>query len=95
MASFGFGMVAFFRTLQERSSSEESLRLHRGAIRLGTALILLGIVATVLAGLSHWSTLRRLRRGETPVLRRWPLSFTVALLSAIIGLAGLWALFRR
>jgi uncharacterized membrane protein YidH (DUF202 family) len=93
MASFGFGMVAFFRTIQERSPSEESLRLYRGAIRMGTALILLGIAATVLAGLSHWSTLRRLRRGETPVLRQWPLSLTVAFLSAIIGLAGLWALF--
>ena len=93
MASFGFGMVAFFRTLEERSPGAESLRLHRGAIRMGTALILLGIVATVLAGLSHWSTLRRLRRGETPVLSPWSLSLTVAMLSVVIGLAGLWALF--
>jgi putative membrane protein len=93
MASFGFGMVAFFSTLQERAPSEESLRLHRGAIRLGTALVLLGIGSTVLAGLSHWSTLRRLRRGESPVLGRRPLSLTVAFLSAVIGLAGLWALF--
>jgi uncharacterized membrane protein YidH (DUF202 family) len=95
MASFGFGMVAFFRTIEERSPSAESLRLHWGAIRMGTALILLGIVATVLAGLSHWSTLRRLRRGETPVLSPWPLSLTVAMLSAVLGLAGLWALFAR
>jgi putative membrane protein len=93
MASFGFGMVAFFRTIQERSPSAESLRLHRGAIRLGLALILLGIGSTVLAGLSHWSALRRLRRGESPVLSRWPLSLTVAFLFAIIGLAGLWAVF--
>jgi len=95
MASFGFGMVAFFRSLLEQSSSEESIRLHRGAIRMGVALILLGIVAMVLAGLSHWFTLRRLRRGETPVLSQWPLSITVAMLSAVIGLTGLWALFIR
>ena len=95
MASFGFGMVAFFRTLEEKSPSPESLRLHRGAIWIGTALILLGLVATVLAGLSHWSALRRLRRGETPVLGPWPLSLMVAMLSAVIGLAGLWALFAR
>jgi hypothetical protein len=69
--------------------------LHQGAIFVGTALILLGIVATVLAGASHWSTLRRLRRGETAVLSQWPLSLTVAMLFAIIGLAGLWALFTR
>ena len=95
MTSFGFGMVAFFRTIEERSPSVESVRLHRGAIRMGTVLILLGIVATVLAGLTHWSTLRRLRRGETPVLSPWPLSLTVAMLCAIFGLAGLWELFAR
>jgi hypothetical protein len=88
-------MVAFFRTIEEQAPSAESLRLHRGAIRMGTALILLGIVATVLAGLSHWSTLRRLRRGEPPVLRSWPLSLTVGMLSAVLGLAGLWTLFAR
>jgi putative membrane protein len=93
MASFGFGMVAFFRTLVEKSPSPETLRLHHGAIRMGTALILLGIGAMVLAGLSHWTALRRLRRGESPVLGPWPLSLTVAMLSAVIGLAGLWAIF--
>jgi uncharacterized membrane protein YidH (DUF202 family) len=95
MASFGFGMVAFFRSLREQSSSAENIRLHQGAIRMGTALILLGIVALVLAGLSHWFTLRRLRRGESPVLSQWPLSITVAMLSAVIGLSALWALFVR
>ena len=95
MASFGFGMVAFFRTIEERSPSPESLRFHQGAIRMGTALVLLGITSTVLAGLSHWFTLRRLRRGEAPVLSPWPLSLTVAMLSAVVGLAGLWAIFTR
>ena len=95
MASFGFGMVAFFRSLQEKSSSEEAIRLHQGAVRMGVALILLGIVAMVFASLSHWSTLRRLRRGETQILSQWPLSITVAMLSAVIGLIGLWSLFMR
>ncbi len=93
MASFGFGMVAFFRTLEEKSPSPASLRLHHGAIRMGTALVLLGIGAMVLAGVSHWSALRRLRRGQSPVLGPWPLSLTVAILSAVVGLAGLWAIF--
>jgi uncharacterized membrane protein YidH (DUF202 family) len=95
MASFGFGMVAFFRTIEERSPNPESLRMHQGAIRMGTALILLGIVSTVVASLSHLSTLRRLRRGETPVLSLWPLSVTVAMLFAVLSLAGLWVLFAR
>jgi putative membrane protein len=94
MASFGFGMVAFFRSLREQSQTAESIRRHEGAIRFGTALIVLGIVATVLAGGSHWLTLRRLRRGEAPVLRQWPLSITVAMLLAVIGLVALWNVFE-
>src|SRR6516162_5945657 len=60
MASFGFGMVAFFRSLREAAPGEEAARLHEGAVRFGTALVVLGLVATVLAGTSHWFTLRRL-----------------------------------
>jgi uncharacterized membrane protein YidH (DUF202 family) len=93
IASFGFGMVSFFRALRAQTSSPESIRLHEGAIRMGTALLLLGIVAMVLAGLTQWLTLRRLRRGETPVLHQWPLSLAIGFLSALIGLAGLWSLF--
>jgi uncharacterized membrane protein YidH (DUF202 family) len=95
MASFGFGTVAFFRSIQQKTPDAETARLHQGAIRFGAALIVLGIVATVLAGASHWFTLRRLRRGGSPVLSQWPLSITVAMLSVVIGLAGLWALFSR
>lgn len=95
MGSFGFGMVGFFRSLQEHAPSERSARLHAGSIRMGTALIVLAIVAMVLAAASHWFTLRRLRRGQTPVLTQWPLSITVAMLFAVVSLVGLWALFEQ
>jgi putative membrane protein len=95
MASFGFGMVAFFRSMLEQARSSEAVRLHWGAIRMGSALLILGIVGAVLAGVSHWLTLRRLRRGESPGLSQWPLSVTVAMLTAIIGLVGVWELFVR
>lgn len=95
MASFGFGMVAFFRTIQQRSPSPETIRLHRGAIRMGTALLLLGIIAALLAALYHWFTLRTLRRGDTPALTPWSLSVALAILTAVIGLVGLWELFAR
>ncbi len=95
MASFGFGMVAFFRSIRQESRTAETARLQQGAIQFGASLIILGIVATVLAGASHWLTLRKLRRGESPVVTQWPLSVTIAMLSAIIGLAGLWFLFVR
>jgi len=47
-ATFGFGMVGFFRTLRERSATPESVRLHENAIRFGVALLVLGIVGLVL-----------------------------------------------
>ena len=93
--SFGFGMIGFFRSLREHAPNDQSARLHAGAIRMGTALFVLAIVAMVLAAASHWFTLRRLRRGQSPVLTQWPLGITVAMLFAVIGLAGLWALFDR
>ena len=93
MASFGLGLIAFFRA-QAHSASPEDVYLHEAAIRFGIGLMLLGIGATVLAGISHWFTLRRLRRGEVPVVTLWPLSITVAVLLAVIGLDALWTLLR-
>jgi putative membrane protein len=95
MATFGFGMVGFFRSLRAAAPTPETIRLHQDAIRFGQALVALGIVATVLAALSHWSALRRLRRDEAPVLSRWPLSLVLALLLAILGLVSLWVLLAR
>jgi len=92
MATFGFGTVAFFRSLRERSPTPEAVHLHESAIRFGVSLIVLGIVATLLAGASHWFVLRRLRRDAPVVLTPWPLSITVAMLLAVIGLVALWAL---
>ena len=95
MASFGFGMVAFFRSLSQENPSEAAQRLHQRAVQFGVVLIVLGVVAMVAAGLSHWFTLRRLRRGEVPVLRQWPLSITAAMLVAVLFLASLWVLFEK
>ena len=95
MATFGFGMVGFFRSLKNDSPTPEAIQVHQGAIRFGVALVALGLGATILAGLSHWRALRRLRRDEAPVLSGWPLSLTVALLLAILGAASLWSLLTR
>ncbi len=95
IASFGFGTVAFFRTLREHNQNAESVRLHEGAIHFGLALIIVGMGATVLAAVSHWLALRKLRRGETPALSQWPLSITLAMFLALLCLAGLWILFQQ
>jgi len=68
MATFGFGTVGFFRSLREKSPSPEAIQMHQGAIAFGISLIVLGLVATVAAGISHWLTLRRLRNNQMPVL---------------------------
>src|SRR5215467_1396085 len=95
MATFGFGTVGFFRSLREKSPTPEAVQMHQNTIRFGFSLIILGIAATVLAGISHWFTLRRLRRNESPVLTQWPLSITVCMLLAVIGLVALWHLLSQ
>jgi putative membrane protein len=95
MATFGFGTVGFCRSLREKSPTAEAVQMHQNAIRFGFSLVVLGIAATVLAGVSHWFTLRRLRRNETPVLTQWPLSITVCMLLAVIGLVALWHLLPQ
>lgn len=92
MGTFGFGMIGFFRTLEEHAQTPEAVRLHRGAILFGEFLVLAGVVASVLVGISHWKTLRRMERGEMPRAALWPLSITIALFVAVLGAAGLWSL---
>jgi len=95
MATFGFGTVAFFRSIRETSPTPETIQLHQGALRFGVALIVLGIAATVLSGIAHWRALRRLRRNEAPLPGPWSLSLTVALVLAMLGSASLWSLLTR
>ena len=95
LGTFGFGTIGFFRTLREKEPNAVTVEWHYGAIRFGIALVVIGIVATILAAVSHWLTLRRLRRNEAMVLTQWPLSIVVAMLLAVLGLASLWYVFPR
>src|SRR5580704_11973085 len=89
MASFGFGMVAFFRTLMLDAKTPEAVRLHQGAIRYGAALVVLGICTTVFSAMMHILSVRQLHQGRMAALRRWPLSAVYALLLAGLGATGL------
>jgi inner membrane protein YidH len=93
MSSFGLGMIGFFRTVRLQSETPESIRMHEGAIRFGVALVLIGVAATVLVAISHWSTVRKLRAGEMPLPTMWPLSITISGLLAVLALGGLWAFY--
>jgi putative membrane protein len=94
MSSFGLGMIGFFRSLRMEKMTPESVRKHEFAIHFGVALVVIGVVATVLVAVSHVSALGRLRAGETPVAARWPLSISLALLLALLALWGLWVVFN-
>ena len=95
MVTFGFGTIGFFRSLRQANPTPEAIHMHEGAIRFGEALVVLGLIATVLAGISAWFTVRRLRRDEAPVLTQWPLSITVAMLLTVLGLVSLWYVFPQ
>ncbi len=92
MGSFGFGLIGFFRAIREKNPTPEAISIHQAAIRFGEILVLLGISATVLAGISHWKAIHRMERGEIPKPARWPLSVVIAFFLAVLGMAGLWSL---
>lgn len=98
MATFGFGMVGFFRPLRQSSPSAETIRLHQAAIHFGEALVVIGTVALLVIAVAHWLALRRLRRQETPPVSQWPLSVTLAALLAVVSgwprCGGSWAADR-
>ena len=62
---------------------------------MGVALVIVGLVAMLLAAFSHWMALRKLRRGEQLSIAQWPLSMTIAVLIAVLGLYALWFAFPR
>jgi uncharacterized membrane protein YidH (DUF202 family) len=95
MTSFGLGMIGFFRTLRQQAQTPEAIRMHHTAIHFGVALVVIGVVATVFVAISHLRNLRKLQRGETPTPALWPLSITVAVLLALLALAGLWSFFTH
>jgi hypothetical protein len=59
-----------------------------GHVRVGHGIIIIGTFS-ILEALPH------IIEGLDASLSRWPLSVTVAILTAIIGLLGLWHLLAR
>ena len=95
MATFGFGVVGFFRSLRQTNPTAETIQFHEGAISFGISLVVLGIAATIVASLSHWLTLRKIKRGEVPAVSLWSVSIATAALLAVVGLMGLWTILGR
>jgi putative membrane protein len=93
MTSFGLGMIGFFRSLRQQKENPETIRLHQAAIHFGTALVIIGFIATVFVVVTHAKTVRQLQREESPTLTLWPPSIMLAVLLALMGMYGLWNVF--
>jgi putative membrane protein len=93
VTTLGFGTIGFFRTLREMGPTPHDVHVHESAIRFGIALVVISTGVSVLVAISHGASLRRLGRNETPVLEQWPMSITLSLLLAIIGLVSLGLMF--
>lgn len=92
-ATFGLGIAGFFRSLQEKYPSPETARLHAGAILFGISLLVFGILAMILATLSHSRAIHRLNHGLSPALGHWPLALTLGFMVALLSLIGLACIF--
>jgi putative membrane protein len=95
MSSFGLGLIGFFRAMRQQQDTPETIRMHEGAMHFGVALVVIGVVATVLIGVSHLSMVRKLRAGKMPLPTMWPLSVTISFLLALLAVGGLWSVFAR
>jgi putative membrane protein len=90
-AAFGFGLIGVFRTIAPMAQSQEARRLHEAALFLAVAMVSIGMLGAILSAVSHWSSLRKLHRGEELAAHRWPFAITAAVVVALLGLYALWA----
>lgn len=87
--TFGLGMIGFFRTLHETSTAPRAAFLHAFAIKIGVAMVVIGLVSLMLTAGAHALALRRLRGGAAPRLPVLPLSVAVAVVVALLSLYAL------
>jgi putative membrane protein len=89
MVGFGFGLVAFFRSLRLAHPGEPTEPHHLTAIGFGVGLLVLGLVMMVLASVSYRADVERLLHGQAPVLRQRWLSLAVVLILTLLAVSGL------
>ncbi|MGC3971041.1 MAG: DUF202 domain-containing protein [Pirellulales bacterium] len=92
MMGFGFVVARFGLFLRELAAAREVANLatpqlrHTGlSLYFGTALVVLGVVVTLLSAVAYWKTLARLDRGERLEFRKVSLAVISALVLAALG----------
>lgn len=88
LMGFGFVVARFGLFLRELASVQDTVPQHRSGFSLlvGTTFVFLGVAINIGAAAKHWSTVRRLERGESLHVRPWSLGMVVALFLGILGL---------
>jgi putative membrane protein len=89
LMGFGFVVARFGLFLQEVAAAREASppRSYGLSLGIGTTLVVLGIVVTLLAAAQYWRVLQRLSRGEDYIAPRWSLGLVVSVVLAILGVA--------
>ena len=92
MISFGFALVKFFQFLEERRGAPLVGAFGRtwATTTLGTAMIVIGTGALVVAVVQHKRRVDALRREG--LLPQWNLALNVAVLVAVLGVFALGSL---
>ena len=87
LMGFGFVVARFGWFLHELAEVEALPQPYGGwSLYFGTALVLVGVLVNVAAGLGHVRMMEKLNRGESVLTRRWSLSVMISLLLAAIGI---------
>jgi uncharacterized membrane protein YidH (DUF202 family) len=58
----------------------------RLSLWVGTTLVIFGVAVNVGAAVKHWTTVRRLERGQPLRFKLWSLGMTVAFVLGLFGL---------
>jgi putative membrane protein len=90
LALMGFGFVVarfglFLREIAAAGQGALPARFTGASLVIGTGLVVLGVLVTVLAAQEHARILREIDRGEAYTPPRWSLATAVAWMLAAIG----------
>lgn len=87
LMGFGFVVARFGIFLRELAAVPGAPPRHGPGFSLwvGTTLVVCGVATHLWAAAIHWSTVRRLQRGEPLPMTPWSLGMAVAALLAVVG----------